>query len=62
MIQAYQIDGGPSGVWFEVYEDEYDRDNYVMSCNSVQEVLDYADEVAEDFVVHTFAKWYKEND
>lgn len=62
MIQVYQMDAGPGGIYFEVYEDEYDRDNYVMSCNSVQEVLDYADEVAEDFVVHTVAKYYKEND
>ena len=62
MIDVYQIDGGPSGVYFEMYHESYDRDNYIKTCYSVQDVLKYADEVADDFTVHTFAKWYKENE
>ena len=62
MIDVYEIDGGPSGVFYEMYHNSYDRDNYINTCFSVQDVLEYAQEVADDFTIHTFAKWYKENE
>ena len=62
MIHVYQIDGGPSGVYYEMYDDVYDRDAFIDTYFSIYDVLEYADKVAEDFTVHTFAKWYKEND
>ena len=61
MLDVYQIDEGPSGVFYEVYVDSCHRDNYVGKFECLTHVLDYAQDAEDDFTVHTYAKWYKEN-